>query len=125
MGKASGPAESIIIAGRTFTCDADADVKITLSGYSNEMKANGDGSSRAVKKREVGKVEGVTIVIDPDRGDMEFLKEKQDSFELISFTLTLCSGVVYSGEGQITDRPEYQVKEGTAEIKIEGKVEKL
>lgn len=124
MAKASGPAESIIIKGRTFVCDAEADVKITLSGYSNEQKANGDGSSRTLKKREAGQVEGLTVVIDPARGDLEFLKEAQDSFDQLSFTLTLCSGDVFSGEGQITDRPEYDVKEGTAEIAIHGKVER-
>lgn len=125
MGKASGPAESVIVAGRTFVCDAGADVEVTLGGYSNEVKPNGDGSVRVVKTREVGKIEGLSVVVDPDRGDMEFLKEKQDSFDQIPFTLTLCSGVVYSGEGQITERSPYKVKEGTVELKIHGKVEKL
>mgnify|MGYP006916033656 CR=1 FL=1 len=124
MAKASGPAESIIIKGRTYVCDADSDVKITLSGFSNEQKMNGDGSSRSVKSREVGKVEGLTLVIDPARGDLEFLKESQDSFDQLSFTLTLCSGDVFSGEGQITDVPEFDVKEGTVEIAIHGKVER-
>lgn len=122
---AGGPFESIVIAGRRFTCDADDTAEITYPGFENEVKPNGDGTQRLVKSRHMGKIEGLNIVIDNAREDMEFLKEKQDSLDFLSVSGTYVDGTVVSGEMQLTDAVALDSKEMTAEITLEGTLEKL
>lgn len=122
---AGGPIESIVIAGRRFTSDGDDSGKVTYSGFDNEVKPNGDGTQRLVKSRHVGVIEGLNIVIDNSRGDMEFLKEKQDSTDFLSISATLVDGTVLNGEMQLTDAVPLDTKEATAEITLNGNVEKL
>lgn len=120
-----GPVKTIAINGRLFTSDSEDAVSITLPGYNNEVKPNGDGSDRIVKSRHTGVIEGVSLAIDQSRGDMEFLQETQDSLEFVPVTLTLVDGTVYSGNMQITDAVATDTKETTASITLNGKVEKL
>lgn len=122
---AGGPIESIVIAGRRFTSDGEDTGKITYPGFDNEVKPNGDGTNRLVKSRHAGKIEGLNLVIDNTRGDMEFLKDKQDSLEFLSVSATLVDGTVVSGEMQVTDAVPLDTKEMTAEVTLEGSLEKL
>lgn len=122
---ASGPISSIVLDGRRFTSNAEDDCSITYPGFTNEVKQNGDGTNRSIKSRHAGKIEGLNIIIDPDRDDQEFLKSMQDKLNLVSVSLTMVDGNVLSGNMQLTEAVAVSLKENTASITLEGHLEKL
>ena len=62
---AGGPGRHITISGRTFALDGENDINKQLSGFTNEVKPNGDGAtSRLVKTVKTGMLENVPVVID-------------------------------------------------------------
>ncbi len=117
---ANGALESIVLDKTRFTCDAESEPEITLPGFTNEMKPNSDGTARVTKKRHSGKIEGLTLSIDVERGDVEFLQELSDKLTLFPFSGTLTNGKVIDGEGQLTGDVKFNAGDGTAEITIEG-----
>jgi hypothetical protein len=119
-----GPIESITIAGRRFPCDGEDAAKITLGGYSSEVKPNGDGSVRVVGSRVLAAISDLNVQIDASKDDLEYIQEQRNSLRLFDFTVNLVDGTVYSGAMQITDEVEYDSKEGTAGISLAGRLEK-
>jgi hypothetical protein len=118
---ASGPAESITIAGRRFVCNSDDDVSVQLPGWTNEMKMHGDGSGHMAKSRKPGKIDGLNVYIDHERDDLEFIQTNADKHEFLDTSLTLCDGRVYAGSLQITgDSTAEGTKEGYAPLTLEG-----
>ena len=118
---ASGPAESVTIAGRRFVCNADDDVNVQLPGWNNETKMHGDGSGHVAKSRKPGKIDGLNVFIDHERDDLEFLQKQMDKHENLDVSLTLCDGRVYAGSMQITgDSTSEGTKEGFAPVTLEG-----
>lgn len=120
----AGPFESHTLGGRRFSCDAEDDTKLKLSGKSNEVKPNGDGSMRVIQKREIASIDGVNLVIDLDNGDDEYLQDLRNSGKMFDYSGTTNDGTVWSGSVQIVDDVEISFKEGTASISLKGNVEK-
>lgn len=119
-----GPWESFTINNRRFPVDAEADISVTLSGFTNEAKANGDGSFRIIKTRKLGKNDKIPLVIDNERGDMEFIQDVMDSFEPVSCLGVEVDGTVWEGYVAITGEPEKSSKEGIMEITVEGNMKR-
>jgi hypothetical protein len=118
---ASGPAESITIAGRRFACNAEDDVSVQLSGWTNENKLHGDGSSHIAKARKAGKIDGLNVYIDHERDDLEYIQTEMDKHSYLDVSLTMCDGRVYAGTMQFTgDGTAESGKEGFAPITMEG-----
>ena len=118
---AAGPAESIVIAGRRFPCNADDDVTVQLPGWTNEIKMHGDGGGHPAKSRKPGKIDGLNVVIDHERDDLEYLQDCADKHEYLDISLTLCDGRVYAGSMQLTgDSTAEGTKEGFAPVTLEG-----
>ena len=120
----AGPFESHTLNGRRFTCDAEDDAKWKLGGKSNEVKPNGDGTSRVVQSRKVDSIEGISLVIDFDNGDDEFLQDLKNSGKMFDYSGTANDGAVFAGSVQIVDDIELSFKEGTATVSLQGKIEK-
>ncbi len=120
MAATGGSIESISIRGRLFSVAADADTTRKLGGFEAEVLANGDGTARKILTRTPWSIDGLTIVIDDDRGDHEFLQEIADSLEFVSITMELASGTVYEGTGQITDEVTASSQNATATITVGG-----
>jgi hypothetical protein len=118
---ASGPAESIIIAGRRLVCNAEDDVSIQLSGWTNKNKLHGDGSSHIAKARKSGTIEALNVYIDHERDDLEFIQTEMDKHSYLDVSLTMCDGRVYAGSMQFTgDSTAEGGKDGFAPITLEG-----
>lgn len=96
-----GPVEEVNIRGRGFSVAADADGNRHLGGFTNEIEANGDGTARDIKTRVPWSLSGLTLVIDDDRGDQEFLQDSADLPGFWPIAFTFASGLVYQGSGQI------------------------
>jgi hypothetical protein len=115
-----GPLESFTINNRRFAVDGEANVSVIFPGHTNEVKPNGDGSNRIIKSRKTGKLDKIPIVIDNDRGDMEFIQEVMDNFDFVSCFAVEVDGTVWEGNMMITGEPEKSTKESTMEITVEG-----
>jgi hypothetical protein len=120
----AGPFESHTIAGRRFVCDADDDAVLTPQGKNNELKPNGDASSRVIQSRTVGIIEGTNIAFDEDRGDPEFLTDIRNKGKPVDYSGTTNDGTIYSGLIVITGELKFSFKNGTVPITFSGDFEK-
>jgi hypothetical protein len=115
-----GSIESISIAGRSYAVAADADAQVKFGGFENEHQANGNGTARQIKTRVVWAVTGLTLDIDDDNGDHEFLQERADSKRDEVFTITYASGAVYQGTGGPTGEIQKSTQSTTAAVNFTG-----
>ena len=115
-----GSIESMEIRGRTFPVAADADASRDVGGFTNEVQPNGDGSARLVKTRKPWMLEGLTIEVNDDRGDHEFLQDIADGQDFVAIGITFASGATWQGSGQIVDDLKYSSQNATAEVKFAG-----
>ena len=120
MTAIGGSIESVTLEGRTFPVPADVEVTRKLGGFENEVQANGDGSARMVKTRVTHSVDGLTVEVDDDRGDQEFLQELADRNDFFVLAITYASGVVYQGLAQIVGEFTSSSQNATAAISLMG-----
>jgi len=116
-----GPIESISIKGRTFAVAGDADVSLDLGGDSNEVQMNGNGTARVIKTAKPGMLEAVTVAIDRDAQDQEFLQSVCDGTDLVDVSITYVDGNVYYSQQIITGDLKSSSANATAEIAFSGK----
>ena len=120
MSKAGSAFESIVIAGRRFTCDAEDEPKCKLPGYENEVVPNADGTFRQKKTRVAGTITDLNIVMDDSRGDQQFIEEQAASLDFLPVTGTKVDGTIVSGNMQITDEKVLDIKANTMSISLAG-----
>jgi len=116
----TGSIREISLSGRIFSVSADSDPSRKLGGFANEGQANGDGSMRVVQVRELWTVDGLTISMDDDRGDEEFLQNLADAGDLFVITVTYAGNITYQGSGQITGEITRASQAGTGDIALTG-----
>jgi len=115
-----GSIESITLAGRTFGVAADADSNRDIGGFSNEVLANGDGTARQIKTRKPWKLDGLALVVDDTRGDLEFLQDIADASADVPVTVSYVSGKVYQGTGTISGDLQASSQSATAPVTLSG-----
>jgi hypothetical protein len=121
MSAVGGSVESITIDGRRFAVAADADADRALGGFTNEVSSNGDGSARIIKTRVPWKLSGLSVEIDEDRADSDFLQEKADALEFYPITITLASGHTYAGEGVVSGDLASKTMSATCDLELSGR----
>ena len=119
----SGPIESITIAGRRFPVDGEDAGNITLTGFKNEVKFNGDGTKRIIRSRASGSIKNLNVQITHENKDLEFLRENQSTSDFFDVSITFCDGTIYSGSMQFVDEITEDTQQGTASISLEGDLE--
>lgn len=120
-----GACSNITIKGRTFALDGENDIGIQLSGWTNEVKPNGDGLTfRLVKSVQAGMLENVPVIIDDVRGDLEFLQEVSDDSSFVDTDITKVDGTVYSGSMMIEGDVKVSAKESICELMLKGTLSK-
>ena len=120
MSAVGGSIEEVSLAGRSFPVAADADSNKKLGGFENEVQANGDGSARLIKTRVPFNVDGLTLSIDDDRGDHEYLQELANRKDFWPLTATYASGAIFQGTGQITGEMQVSSQNQTAAVSLSG-----
>ena len=120
MSAIGGSVESAEINGRTFPVAADADGTRDLGGFTNENQANGDGSSRKIMTRKTWKLNGLSLEIDDDRNDQEFLQEVANQKGYVAMAFTFVSGAVYQGTGTIEGDLQASSQSATAPLNFGG-----
>lgn len=120
MAALGGPIKEVSIRGRLFVCDGEADGNTKLGGFENEIKPNGDGSARLLKKRVPWSIMGLKISVDRNRSDQEFFKEIADAPDYVPIDVTFVDNVTYQATGQIVGEVAYSNQDATAEINLSG-----
>jgi hypothetical protein len=120
MAAIGGSPELITIAGREFTCVADADIGVKLGGDENEVKSNGNGTSRIIKTVVFPAFSGVQVQIDNLNGDLEFLQSIADGSEFVPTALTYADGVTYSGQATIIGEIQYSSQNAAGTFDMNG-----
>lgn len=126
MTAIGGSIESVSLSGREFPVAADAEAQRKLGGWENEVQANGDGSARLVKTRVPFSLDGLTLEVDDDRGDHEFLQELSDGNSYFPVAITYPSGAVYQGTAQVVGEMQASSQNATCAVSLmgPGKLEK-
>jgi osmotically-inducible protein OsmY len=120
MPAIGGSIESVTLDGRIFAVAADAEAQRKLGGFENEVQSNGDGTARVIKTRVPLSIDGLTVEIDDDRGDHEFLQALSDRNDFFPIALTYPSGETYQGTGQITGEMQSSSQSATAAVSLMG-----
>jgi hypothetical protein len=115
-----GSIESVTLDGRTYAVAADADSGRKLGGFENDVEANGDGTARLIKTRVPWALSDLTLAIDDDAGDAEFLQALANRNGLFPITATLASSAVYQGTGQVTAENPTASQATTAAVNLMG-----
>jgi len=105
---------------RPFSVPADAEGQRKTGGWENEVSMNGNGTARLLKTRVALAIDGITIAIDDDRGDAEFLQELQDGTSFFAITITFASGITYQAQAQIVGETQISSANTTASISLSG-----
>jgi hypothetical protein len=121
MSEVGGSIEEITLAGRSFAVAADADSNRFLGGMVADVQANGNGSARIIKTRAPWSMDGLTISIDDDNGDDEFIQELIDKGGFIAISITYASGTIYQGTGIPVDESATSSMNITKAISLKGK----
>ena len=117
---AGGSVQGISIDGRNFAATADSDVGRMLGGFSNEVEANGDQTSRLIKTAMPWQLGSVVLNCDDSRGDHEFIQNISDGFDFVPITITTVNNDVYQGSGQIVGDLTNQSHSTTLTFDIKG-----
>ena len=120
MAAVGGSIESITLDGRNFAVAADAEAQRKLGGFENEVQANGDGTARLIKTRVPLSIDGMTVEIDDDRADQEFLQELSNRNDFFPIAISYASGATYQGTAQIVGETQTSSQNATASVNLMG-----
>ena len=120
MTAVGGPVESINVAGRYFSVASDADAGRELGGFVNEIQPNGDKTGRLIKSSKPWQVDGLTLSIDDLLDDQEYIQNKADELGFFPINITLASGSVYGGTGQLIDELKFGNAGATVPVTLGG-----
>jgi hypothetical protein len=115
-----GSIESVTLTGRTYSVAADADVSRKIGGFENDIQVNGNGSTREIKTRVAWSLTGITLSIDDDLGDQEFLQDLMDANANFAITITYASGAIWQATGQVSGEVTHSSQATTASIELGG-----
>jgi len=120
MAATGGSIESITMDGREFAVAADAESQRKLGGFENEVQANGNGTARIIKTRVPISLDGLTVEVDDDRGDHEFLQTLSNRNDFFPIAITYASGNVYQGSAIISGELQVSSQSATASVSLMG-----
>lgn len=115
-----GSIESVTLDGRTFSVPADVESGRKLGGFENEVLANGDGTARLIKTRVPLSLDGLTVAIDDDNGDDEFIQALANRSDFWPIAITYASGAVYQGSCQLVGETPTGSQAATKAISLAG-----
>ena len=120
MAALGGSIESVTLDGRNFAVSADAETQRKIGGFENEVQSNGDGTGRLIKTRVPLAIDGLTLEIDDERGDQEFLQELSNRPDFFPGAITYVSGATYQGTLQIVGETQASSQNATAAVSLKG-----
>jgi hypothetical protein len=117
----AGDIRQLTINGREFDAAPESSCNVRTGGFANEVARNGNGSIHVTQKRTNAGVTDLSLSIDDTRQDLEFLQEQADEGVPIPVTMTLASGIGYSGSLVVVAEDLGKATgEGTAQLSLLG-----
>lgn len=116
MASRGGDVRQYLIAGREFDPIGGASPTIILSGYTNENLPTGNGKIHTTSKRKLGGFDGASVSLDATRKDQEFIQNLINNGENFNVSVTLASGITYSGSGRIEGDLNFNSNDGSLEF---------
>lgn len=116
MAARGGDVRQYLISGREFDPVAGSSPTIILAGYINENLPTGNGKLHTVSRRKLGGFDGGVISLDVTRKDQEFIQNLISGQEAFSVSVTLASGITYSGSGKIEGESNFNSNDGQLEF---------
>ena len=120
MPAVGGSIESVNLDGREFPVAADAESQRKLGGFENEVSSNGNATARLIKTRVPLSVDGLTVEVDDDRGDQEYLQELSNRNDFWPLAITYASGNTYQATAQIVGETQASSQNATASVSLMG-----
>lgn len=120
MPALGGSIETLTLDGREFPVAADVEVNRKLGGWENEVQSNGNGTARLIKTRVPLSLDGITVEVDDNRGDQEFLQQLSNAVDYFSIAITYASGLTYQGTGIIVGELQSSSQNATAAVSVMG-----
>jgi len=121
MSVRAGDIRQFTYAGREFEVKGgDANVNVDIGGFQNEAVPAGNGQVSITQRRKVAAITDLPILADDTRQDLEYLQEKQNEGSENPVTMTLASGIVYSGSLAITGEVKKATGDGTIALELMG-----
>ncbi len=120
MSATGGSIESVTLDGREFPVAADAEAQRKLGGFENEVQANGNGTARLIKTRVPLSIDGLTVEVDDDRGDQEFIQDLANRNDFFPVAITYASGNTYQGTAQVVGENPASSQNATQAISLMG-----
>ena len=120
MTAIGGSIESLNLDGRDFAVAADAEAQRKIGGFENEVQSNGNGTARLIKTRVPLSLDGVTVEIDDDRADQEFLQALANRNDYFAIGITYASGVTWQGSAQLVGENPASSQSATAAVSLMG-----
>lgn len=116
-----GDIRQITIKGREFDPKGgDANVNVDVGGFMNEGSLNGNGTLSIIQRRKLAGFSDCPVQIDDSRQDMEFLQEIADGGEPVPVTMTLASGITYSGNLAVVGELQKATGDGALTLEMRG-----
>lgn len=117
----AGDIRQLIISGRELDPAPESNYTIRLGGFENETALTGNRQLHVTQRAQTAGIGDCAISVDPTRQDYEFIEELKNSATENPVTMTLTSGITYSGELVITGELEYNTGEGTLTMELRGR----
>lgn len=120
MTAVGGPIADLTLKGRYFSVAEDAESNRKLGGYENEVQMNGDKTGRLIKTLVPWGADGLTVSVDDDNGDQEYLQNLANLNDFFEITVGYVSGAIWQGNGQIVGEIANSSKNATATVALQG-----
>jgi hypothetical protein len=120
MPAVGGSIASMTLDGREMAVAADAEANRKLGGFENEVLANGNGTARLIKTRVPLALDGMTLEINDDNADHEYLQGLSNRNDFFPIIITYASGLSYGGTAQITGETQASSQSATATVNFMG-----
>jgi hypothetical protein len=120
MAVVGGPVEAVAIQGRLFSVAADSDGARKIGGFEAEVSPNGDGTARIVYSRAPWQMDGLSLAIDDNAADQEFLQDIVEGKKFVPIEFTFCDGITFRGEGIPTGEVAKGTMNATLPLKFNG-----
>jgi len=84
------------------------------------VQANGNGTARLIKTRVPLSIDGLTVEVDDDRADQEFIQELSNRNDFFAIVISYASGISYQGTAQIVGETQASSQNATAAVSLMG-----
>lgn len=115
-----GDIVSLYIFSREFDAKSSEDITYHLGGMANETAVTTKNLIYSTQTKEVAFFQGITVIIDPLRGDYEALQEMVNSAEAGIIIITLAGGTTYSGRLVLQKLSGVSTNDGTTKFDAYG-----